>query len=92
MRESLGEQVERLLDECRLAAHVEGGYPFLPDIVDILKGILQDISDASDDQGMLSRRAGGLGRLVTESYAFSQSRLGSELLDLVTRITESGDR
>ena len=76
----------RLLAKARNASQNPGAYAFLPDIIKSLEEIQRELDRSNPDSKALVHRVGGLGRLVTESFAFSESPLGQELLGFVSDI------
>lgn len=72
-----------LLSHARAASESEGAYGLLPDIVSILEKILTHLEAPQSDRLLLTRGAGALGRVVTDNYEFSESPLGTRLLQLV---------
>jgi len=84
-------KIGELIAECKDAAERPGAYGFLPDIIGELEDIQCELEKEEPDSCLLSFRAGGLGRLVTDSYAFSESPLGGRLLDLITKIVSRYD-
>ena len=85
------EKVTELIIKCKAAAEHPGAYGFLPDIIEELEDIRSELEKEKPDPNMLLAWTRGLGRLITESYAFSESPLGGELLDLVTEIVSQYD-
>ncbi|MCR4408593.1 MAG: hypothetical protein NUW24_17015 [Anaerolineae bacterium] len=84
-------KVRDLIAECKAAAERPGAYGFLPDIIGELEDIQSELEKDEPDPNILLVWTRGLGRLVTESYAFSESPLGGKLLDLVTEIVSRYD-
>lgn len=76
------ERIEQTLAEAIRAQEGAHRHWLLPHVVKSLRVILE--SWPSHD--ILVREAGGLGRIVTDDHAFSESELGTKLLDLVTEI------
>ena len=68
-----------LLGKLRDASqHAERSF-FLPEMIRSLEAMVDSIDVPKDRR---TRMAGALGRLVTEDYAFSESALGREILEL----------
>ncbi len=84
-------KVREIIAECKAAAKRPGAFGYLPGIVRTLEAIHSELQKSEFDPGTLVMLAGGLGRLVTDSYAFSESPLGGKLLDLVTEIVSQYD-
>jgi len=84
-------RIRELAAECRAAAEHPGAYGFLPDIIGELEDIQSEIEKDETDPNLLLVWTQGLGRLVTDSYAFSESPLGGKLLDVVTEIVSRYD-
>ena len=79
MESDLKASVDGLMGACIEANAPEGSYPFLPDIVEVLRQMERDLHSSRERR---ERLAAGLGRLVTEDWAFSESALGGALLQL----------
>lgn len=80
----LDEHSTELIQVCKAKLEMQDSYAYLPDIVEILLEINACIEkgDCADEyQRKLLR---GFGRLVTESYEFSESTLGKRLLQFAT--------
>jgi hypothetical protein len=71
--------IKKLLAEVERAEALPGAYPYLPDIAKVLKAMLDNVNASPDRREKI---AGGLGRIVTESYDFSESVLGGRILRL----------
>jgi len=84
-------RIDELLIEAKNASQSPGAYGFLPGIIKSLEAIQDELEKDGPDPEILVKRVGGLGRLVTESYAFSESPLGTKLLDLITEIVSRYD-
>ena len=80
------DRIADLLAEARMASQQPNAYGLLPDIIDILEKIEAELEKESPDPETLIRGAGALGRVVTDSYRFSESPLGTKLLELVSDI------
>lgn len=72
-----------LLSDARAASESQGAYGLLPDIVAILEKLLTHLAAPQSDKFLLRQGAGALGRVVTDNYEFSESPLGTRLLQLV---------
>jgi hypothetical protein len=75
VRQGLQDALRRVED----AQRRPGAYGFLAAIARVLTQMLASLDG---DREMRDRIAGGLGRLVTDDYSFSESELGQELLRL----------
>jgi len=66
-------------------------YPYLPEIVELLKKI-EEINTQEMNQENVKQEVRvsfrGVGRLVTEDYLFSESKLGIEILNAIDEILE----
>ncbi len=81
--ESLRQEIHRIrvkIEKNKDTLAIELGFP------GYLKKIEQFLSSGNLDSETLKRYDYGIFRLVTESYAFEQSALGRELLNLGTKI------
>ncbi|MBC7228459.1 MAG: hypothetical protein H5T61_14710 [Thermoflexales bacterium] len=85
------DKVRELITECKAVATQPGAYGFLPDIIGELEDILKELEKDQPDHERLLMWVRGLGRLVTDSYAFSESPLGSKVLDVITEIVSQYD-
>ncbi|KPL89271.1 hypothetical protein SE16_02000 [Ardenticatena maritima] len=81
------EKIKALLAQAKDAAQEPQSHWLLPHVINVLEAML----DCLPDQKALLGAAGALGRIVTDDYAFSESPLGGELLDLVTEIVSQCD-
>ncbi|KDA54436.1 hypothetical protein EG19_12025 [Thermoanaerobaculum aquaticum] len=75
-------EIQGLIAKCKVAAKQPAAYGFLPDIIGELEDIKSELEKDQPNPERLLLWARGLGRLVTDSYAFSESPLGTELLEL----------
>jgi hypothetical protein len=58
----------------------------IPGMIQSLELIQNNLSKQPPDMEGSKRLAGGLGRAVTEDFSFSESRLGTKLLDIVNEL------
>ncbi len=79
MNKALKDGIASAIREAETAGTVPGAYAFLPEIIESLKAMQSSSTMTSAER---ERLAGSLGRLVTEDYAFSESPLGTRLLEL----------
>lgn len=77
------DRIAELLRDTRDASERQGAYGLLPDIISVLEQIQACLEIAQPDNCFLAQGAGALGRVVTDSYEFSESELGTRLLKLV---------
>jgi hypothetical protein len=71
------ERIKKLLADVHRAEALPGAYPYLPDIAKSLEAMLENVDTSPSRR---DKMAGGLGRIVTEDYAFSESDLGGRIL------------
>lgn len=79
MRKTLNARITEALIQGEKASNSPGAYPFLPEIQETLKAMLAGLTRTPKERERLS---GALGRLVTEDFGFSESKLGTTLLEL----------
>ncbi|MHB1426769.1 MAG: hypothetical protein ACYC3I_26735 [Gemmataceae bacterium] len=79
MRKTLKARITDALVRGEKVSKNPDAYPFLPEIQQTLKAMLAGLTMAPTERERLS---GALGRLVTEDYGFSESNLGTTLLEL----------
>lgn len=79
MNRTLQDRIASAIREAELAGSVPDAYAFLPEIIESLKAMQRGSTMTSGER---ERLAGGLGRLVTEDFAFSEGPLGTMLLEL----------
>lgn len=79
-------RITELLALVRSTSQSPNAHRFLPYVIKSLETMLDNFSDGDPDPETLVREAGGLGRLVTDDFAFSESPLGTDLLKLVSDI------
>ncbi|WP_322801518.1 hypothetical protein [Thermoflexus sp.] len=84
--ETTKKRINELLQEAREAAKRPDAYGLLPDVIRIMEMLQHKLESDSPDLEAIVRGAGALGRVVTDSYSFSESPLGSKLLDFVNEI------
>lgn len=84
-------RVSKLLGEATNACQSPDAYGLLPDIVRILELIRDELESDNPDPETLVQGAGALGRVVTDSYVFSESPLGTKLLELGSDIVSKYD-
>lgn len=84
-------KIQELIVECEAVAKQSGAFGYLPDIIGELKDIQSELEKDEPNPDLLLVWSRGLGRLVTDSYAFSESPLGGKLLDLITEIVSQYD-
>lgn len=80
-------QIEVALSRATAEQEDPGAYGFLFAIFKILRQMLRSLGS---DRIVRARIAGGLGRLVTDTYSFSESELGQELLRVADSFAELG--
>lgn len=75
-----------LLTEARVASERQDAYGLLPDIIFVLEQLQAYLEAPLPDKHLVVQGAGALGRVVTDSYVFSESELGTRLLQLVDNL------
>jgi hypothetical protein len=84
MSETSRPRITEALIQVENAITDPGAYPFLPGIKAALEAMLTGLPLTPRERERLS---GALGRLVTEDYRFSESKLGTALLQLADEFT-----
>lgn len=79
-------KIKRLLTLARTTAQEPGSFGLLPDIIKILESIQTELENDKPNPEFLTQKARALARVVTDSYNFSESFLGTELLKIVSEI------
>lgn len=82
-------KIRKLLADVQRAEALPDAYAYLPDIAKSLEAMLDNI-DASPSRR--DKMAGGLGRIVTEDYAFSESDLGGRILRVADDFAEASEK
>lgn len=82
MIETLRPRIAEALARVEEAIASPGAYPFLPEIKVSLQAMLTGLTSTPKERERLS---GALGRLVTEDYRFSESEMGTTLLELANK-------
>jgi hypothetical protein len=77
---NLRRRIDDVLVEVRQAQAAPNPHPFLGAIEQSLADFKNNLHAT---QEVRARMAGGLGRIVTDDYAFSESRLGDHLLRVI---------
>jgi len=66
-------------------------FPYSTTILSLLERMAEELQQPAPDGQRLLGLAGGLGRVVTDDYEFSESPLGSKLLEIVSEIVRRYD-
>ena len=82
MNKQLKEQLQNTLVRAKNENEKTDAYAYLPDIIETIEAIKSEVESDSPDNIKIEIYLSGFGRLVTESYIFSESDLGTDLLDL----------
>lgn len=77
--------IEVVLDDARREAGKPASYPFLPEIIESLEAI-RDNPNAPKNRRVGMARA--LERLVMDNFAFSESPLGTAILEVANEFVE----
>jgi len=88
MNQSLRDSIAAAIREAESAAKKPNSYGFLPGIIKTLKVMLNDDTDTMSQKDR-DRRVGGLGKLITDDFTFSESPLGTKLLEVANRFVSS---
>jgi hypothetical protein len=88
MKEAIRKRLTEAIALCRQAAQSPGAYPFLPDIIRSLEHMEKNISVS---QSRRSKMAGGLERFVSDNWDFSESSLGTKLVELANDFASMPD-
>jgi len=76
-------EIKQIIRKAEMESRRKGTYPYLTDIIAILRQMLDSFcSGEIEDHKFRKKIVGGLGRIVTEDYSFSESSLGSQLLEI----------
>jgi hypothetical protein len=75
--------IEAIIKELKIESAKEGSYPYLPEIIATLQKMLNSIkTDEIANRNFRKKVVGGLARLVTEDYKFSQNALGLKIAEI----------
>ncbi len=77
---TLRSHIDTLLDEIRKAQASAKPHPFLTVVERSLEAMKKNVRAKKGDR---ERMATGLGRIVTEDYAFSESELGDHIFTVI---------
>lgn len=77
------DRIVELLSDLQVASQCHNSYGLLPDVISVLQQILANLEIAPLDKRLIVKGAGALGRIVTDNYQFSESELGTRLLQLI---------
>jgi len=66
-------------------------FPYSTTILSLLERMAEELQQPAPDSERLLGLAGGLGRAVTDDYEFSESPLGTKLLEIVSEIVRRYD-
>ena len=83
---SLIARISEAIRSAEEANRAPGAYGMLPQIIDALKKMLEGRVTSLEERTRLS---GALGRLVTDDYQFSESPLGTLLLQIADEYCEA---
>lgn len=83
------DRLEKLIKLTELEIKKKDAFPYLPSILEILKMMRTSIVDKKTDKKTQSKLIGGLTRLVTEDFDFSESDLGTEILEVANQYYET---
>jgi hypothetical protein len=86
------ESIANLLRRVRLAQRLPESYGYLDGIARDVEAIGRELISDSPDNAQVEGWLAGLGRLITDDFAFSESSLGEELLQFVNEISAELDR
>ena len=86
MNRLLRDGIAATILQAESAARNPDSYAYLPEIIESLRSMLDGDTMSQRDR---ERLAGGLGRLVTDDFAFSESHLGTKLLELADQFASS---
>ena len=81
---NLEKRSEELIESCNAYLEKQGSYPYLPGIIETLELIRSCLESGDCEKEQSQQWLRGLGRLITEDYSFSESELGSLLLDFTS--------
>lgn len=76
--------IERLVAKAREEIERPNSYPFLPEILESLLRMRDNLNETRERRGKL---ASAVERLVLEDFSFSESKLGGEILEIAERFT-----
>lgn len=79
MKKPIKKRIAEAIEAAREANKPPAAYPYLSAIIEVLS---QMENNVHADLESRTKMSGALGRLVTEDYAFSQSPLGNDLLEI----------
>jgi hypothetical protein len=78
--------IDEIIEECETEQSKLNSNPYFPDIILSLKQMREIIIIGSGhsrySKAERSKIAGALGRIITEDFSFSESMLGSKLLNI----------
>lgn len=83
------DKLDKLIKLVEFEIKKKDAFPYLPSILEILTMMRTSIVDKKTDKKMKSKLIGGLMRLVTEDFEFSESDLGTEILEVANQYHES---
>lgn len=84
MNRTLRDRIAGAIAQAEAASESPDAYGFLPEIIESLKAMLAGTTMVSSER---ERLAGGLGRLITEDFNFSEGELGTMLLELADQFS-----
>jgi len=76
-------RLDDLITEAELESKKDDCFRFLPDIVKSLVALREGLKAKKIGKEKRRRMIGGLGRIITEDYSFSEGKLGTQLLNFL---------
>ncbi len=76
-------RTKSLMTEVKVESQRPSSFGLLPEIIQVLARIQNEFDKGIPDSQHLVEGASALGRLVTDSYVFSESPLGDKLIQFV---------
>jgi len=85
--------IKSIIKELEAESKKEDSYPYLPEIIATLKKILNSFNSGEiASREFREKVIGGLARLVSEDYSFSQSELGLKIAEIGNQYLNYKDR
>ena len=79
-------KLDKVIDAVREEQKITDSYAFIPEIIEILEFMKKRIDANNDEKNKI---IGGIGRIVTDSFTFSESKIGGRILDIINDFSQT---
>ena len=86
MNPNLNIELKQIITEARRCQSDPEPYIYLAPIIENLDRLAEELSKKKPDSRRVEKLTGGIVRLVTEEFSFSEGPLGSRVLDFLEKL------